>query len=531
MLSLLIKKQMTELFQGFFYDKKTKTVRSASSSIISTLVYMVLVVVVIGGMIVSIATPICEPLVKADHAWLYFIVMGVMALAIGVFASVFTTYSSLFLAKDNDLLLSMPIPVRYIVASKLIGVYLIGAIYSLIVLIPAEIVYFAAAGVCFSAVIGGIVFSFSVTLLVFALSCLLGWIVARLSVRFKKNGYVSTVASLAFIALYYVCYFQATELIGSVVNNIATVGGELVSNAYVLYMIGSSATGNMLNSALLVLAASALAFGACFLLTKSFAKIAMSSRGMSSTKHGSDKIKSKSVFSALLGREFGRFTSSSTYMLNCAMGVLFICAAVVVLIINAGMFVPGAREGILADETFIATAFCTCACALCGMIDTAAASVSLEGNTLWLIRSMPVDEKYILLAKAGVQYLLTAVPMLVLSVTAVCIALPGVIGSVTMIILPQLFALFNSFADVYINLCHPSFDWSSEVYPIKQSMCILIAMFLPMLFAIEIIGGYMLLGALISEIYLLIEIAFFAAAAYIMYKQLTVKGAEIFRSL
>ena len=35
-----------------------------------------------------------------------------LAIVLGAFGSVFNTYSSLYLAKDNDLLLSMPIPVR-----------------------------------------------------------------------------------------------------------------------------------------------------------------------------------------------------------------------------------------------------------------------------------------------------------------------------------------------------------------------------------------------------------------------------------
>ena len=39
---------------------------------------------------------------------------------LGAFGSVFNTYSSLYLAKDNDLLLSLPIPLRVIMASRLV---------------------------------------------------------------------------------------------------------------------------------------------------------------------------------------------------------------------------------------------------------------------------------------------------------------------------------------------------------------------------------------------------------------------------
>ena len=48
--------------------------------------------------------------------WLYFTLMGLVAIFLGAFGSVFNTYSSLYLAKDNDLLLSLPIPLRVIIS-------------------------------------------------------------------------------------------------------------------------------------------------------------------------------------------------------------------------------------------------------------------------------------------------------------------------------------------------------------------------------------------------------------------------------
>ena len=73
--------------------------------------------------------------------WLYFALMGLLAILLGAFGSVFTTYSGLYLAKDNDLLLSLPIPVNTLIAARLLGVYLMGLMYSGVVMLPAIIVY------------------------------------------------------------------------------------------------------------------------------------------------------------------------------------------------------------------------------------------------------------------------------------------------------------------------------------------------------------------------------------------------------
>ena len=48
------------------------------------------------------------------------------------FGSVFNTDAGLYLLKDNNLLLAMPIPVAALVGSHLIGVYLMGLLYSVV---------------------------------------------------------------------------------------------------------------------------------------------------------------------------------------------------------------------------------------------------------------------------------------------------------------------------------------------------------------------------------------------------------------
>ena len=48
----------------------------------------------------------------------------------------FNTYAGLYAAKDNDLLLSLPIPVRTLMASRLLGVYLMGLMYAAVVIVP-----------------------------------------------------------------------------------------------------------------------------------------------------------------------------------------------------------------------------------------------------------------------------------------------------------------------------------------------------------------------------------------------------------
>ena len=73
---------------------------------------------------------------------------ALIAILLGIFGSVFSTYTGLYLAKDNDLLLSMPIPVQTIMFARLMGVYLMGLMYLAVVIVPAigSIIWFAIFG-------------------------------------------------------------------------------------------------------------------------------------------------------------------------------------------------------------------------------------------------------------------------------------------------------------------------------------------------------------------------------------------------
>ena len=145
MLKLLLKKQLLEIFQAYYYDAKKNKARSRLSTAMYFALFFLLIFGFLGGIFAFLAGKLCAPLAEAGMGWLYFALMGLIAILLGAFGSVFNTYAGLYLPKDNDLLLSMPIPVPALLASRLLGVYLMGLLYSAIVIVPAVIVYWVTA--------------------------------------------------------------------------------------------------------------------------------------------------------------------------------------------------------------------------------------------------------------------------------------------------------------------------------------------------------------------------------------------------
>ena len=145
MVKILLKKQFTEIFRSYFYDAKKNKARSKAAITGYIVLFVILMVGILGGMFTFLSVSLCGALTAVGFDWLYFAIMSLLAILLGAFGSVFNTYSGLYLAKDNDLLLSMPIPVGTIMISRLLGVYLMGLMYSGVVIIPSAAVYLIIA--------------------------------------------------------------------------------------------------------------------------------------------------------------------------------------------------------------------------------------------------------------------------------------------------------------------------------------------------------------------------------------------------
>ena len=244
MLKILVKKQLTEIFRSYFYNPKNNKSRSKAAVAGYIALFVVLMAGVLGGMFTMLALGLCGPLAAVGMDWLYFALMGLLAVLLGAFGSVFNTYSGLYLAKDNDLLLSMPIPVDTLMASRLLSVYLMGLMYSAVVIVPTVIVYWAVAPVTAGAVLGGVLLVLLISVFVLTLACALGWVVAKISLRLKHKSFVTVLVSLVFFGGYYFFYFKAQTLIEDLLANAAVYGERIRGAAYPLYLFGRVGAGD-----------------------------------------------------------------------------------------------------------------------------------------------------------------------------------------------------------------------------------------------------------------------------------------------
>lgn len=531
MLKILLKKQLMEIFRSYFYDSKKNRRRSKASTIGFLVMFFCIMVLLLGGMFTGLSAALCGPLTSAGMGWFYCTIMAMLALLLGIFGSVFSTYSSLYLSKDNDLLLSLPIPVRAIMASRLLGVYLMGLMYSAVVLLPAVIVYWVTCFLTPATVLGALLLIFSVSLIVMVLSCLLGWVVARVSLKLKNRSIVTVLTSLVTIGIYYLFCFRLQDLLQSVLANAVLYGQAVQGAAYPLYVLGQMGTGSYGAMALVTLLSLVLFLLVWALLSRSFLKIATSSGGGKRVRYQEKPLCARSPAQALLGKEFRRFLSSPNYMLNCGLGILLLPVMGVLLLVKSSAILPILSQ--IPGGTQTMTVILPLAiCLVATMNDTAAPSVSLEGKTLWILQSLPVDPWPVLRAKLMMHLLLTEIPTViccVLTAIAFPVSLPVLALS---ILLPVMYVLFTGVLGLALGLKLPNLTWTNETAPIKQSACVTIAL-LGGWAMVAVMGVlYFLAGRYLgAAIYLSILTVVVLAASLVLLHWLRRRGTVIFASL
>ena len=471
-----------------------------------------------------------------DLQWLYFAYLGMMAVALGVFGSVFGVVSGIYKAKDNELLLSMPIPPAMIVMVRMITLWIIALVCVLTGLIPALIIYVKYYSVGAVQIVSWIIAALTLSFTAFALSCIVGWVVAIISRKLQNRSIITVLLALLLIAAYYVFYFNLNQLLARLMANAELISDKIKRTIYPLYVYGKGCSGEI-TSALIALALSMLLMGIIYLIiSKSFVKVATSNKGTKKKAFSGRAGTEVSIPGTLLRKEFKRYLSSANYMLNCSMGTIFMTVAAVAMVIEADVirrFIASLGVPMEFFARFLVLGLGYAVMFLSTMNDITAPSLSLEGKNYWILRSLPIDLKQVAKAKLKIHFLLTGIPMALVIGAAAYVFRLNVLDTLLFSLLPISFMMLMAYMGLAANIKFPRMDWVNETIAVKQGASVMIT----------ILGGIVLvmgLGALYflvlidkvdPTVFLLCLSGLFIAIALILRHWIMTKGVRVMESL
>ena len=421
-------------------------------------ILLIYAAIVFAGMFSAMFFGIAELYHAQGIGWLYFALAGILAAGFCLMGSVFTAQTQLYNARDNEMLLAMPIPSAAILGSRMIMLLLLNYFYEAIVAIPAIAVWIAAGlPVAVSGAVCTAVGFIILPLLPLTLSCLLGGIIAAITARMRHKNIITLVSSLLFLAVYMYFYTNMQTYIQQLMVDGLNIADAFERSIPPFYWLGNAAAdGDFVKLVLFVLCC-VVPFGILYaVLSKSFIGIATERRSAAKKVYKGGEMRTGSAFMAVVKKELARFVSSAGYMINAGMGIVMMVAAAVFMAVKRAQLI------MLLDA--IGTGYAgvlvgLIVCALVSMVFISAPSISLEGKSLWVMQTMPIRGGTVLRAKAAMHIMITA-PAAVLCTAAMgIIANANALDCIAAALLAVAFAVFTAYFGVALNLKIHRFDW------------------------------------------------------------------------
>ena len=441
MLKALIITRLKALYGSFFHSSRFKKKRRGSFKILVA-IFALYIIATFFFMFFGFFHAICQPMVSSGFAWLYFSIASLTAIVLCFIGSVFLTKAQLFDAQDNELLMSMPIPPGYILLSRIAMLLVLNYIFQLFILVPAGIVYYMNYTVTAVGIVFFIIEFLFLPLIPLTLSCIFGWLLAVISERVRNKSLITTVMSLFFLAFYFYFIFQTNRYLQVLIENIHLIGSKIGSFVFPVYHFGLSIAEENISSLVLFLLSAIVPFAIVYaVLAHNFIKITTTKKGLTRIKYKEQPLKVGSAKSALLKKELNRFYTSPMYILNASLGVVFTLAFAVALIIYRDL-----PNLIIKDypqlSTYINPLLITMICLLSSSNIISAPSISLEGKSIWIVQSFPVDGSDVLLAKAKMHMVICLPPVFLASLACIFTMKFSLVQIFLTLLLPALVTVF-----------------------------------------------------------------------------------------
>lgn len=391
---------------------------------------------------------------------------------------------TVFGGSDYETTMSLPIRPIFVALAKSAYVYVFLLGLAIVLVLPS-----ACVCACFSdvtifsvlSVVAGIIF---LPLLPLAIGLALGSAVAILMAKVKRKGIVRLIISAMGLAVYFFFLFGMN---GDITDEQIVYAFSAISRvlAPICYLAKGFLHGGL---ALFVVVALPLALSALYyaFIAKWYKKIntlILTKRAPSNFKMKQQK--QNSILKCTLKREFKAWAACPGAILNNAMGVVVLFALSIYAFIKGGITADGIfgeDVGVYAQEiVFYARAMVPFVPIFFVSVSTyPSSSVSLEGKSIWIMKSLPLSCRDFLKPKFILGLLislpLTALAEIFLGAAFGCTFWEIIIALVFLV----LYAVTANLFGLYVNLKMPFFDWKNPAEVIKRggatSVCSLIGM-------------------------------------------------------
>ena len=426
---------------------------------------------------------------KEGNTAVFLPLVALFAMFMTLMTSVSYAKLLIFEAKDHDMLFSLPLSGRTVVAAKLATMYTLDSALNFLMLVPCGIYYAFLEKPDISFYFFYFILIFFVSLIPILIAAVLSALMSLIASRFRHAQAVTVILYVIFLFAVMTLSFS-TSTATAEGEKLGPVMASLVESVRAYYpplgWFTDAILAGSLSSALLFIGVSLLAFTVVSLVFgKFYAKIHEIFRPRTVRRQYKTSEKAVGMIPALMKKDLKRIVSSTNVFMNQLMGLLMLIFFSVVFSIQSF----GAPKEEIAEIYAILYPFLFAMAA--AMVTDTTTSISLEGKAFPLLKSLPIPPKTILRAKLCLHMAFCS-PMIIVCGVAVSLVngLP-LVGAIATVVIPLSYAYNFGMIGLLIDLKKYKFDWTSEIVIVKNSFPVMVS----------VLGGMALsIGSLVAAL-------------------------------
>ena len=469
----LLKAVMSQDMNLFRYKLKKKS--SKISSIMFPIFLAILVMAGIGTYAVMFAYELAP--LNLTHVVLTMYIL--FTVVITLIEGIYKTQGILFDAKDSDLLFSLPIKKSTIFFVRIFKLLVFQYLYNLLFMLPAFAVYayFEKPEISFYLI--SIIMTLLIPIIPTIISALLGSIIKTISVKFKAQKLIQVLSTtIVFIGIFFLS-FKLKEIITSVVQNAMSINNTLTNIYYPAKLYIRLIQDFKIQDLFMLLAINIIpAILFIYIASINYFKVISKSKetsGSKKRKNNIQNIKTKSKIQALVSKEIKRYFSSTVYIFNTAFGIILMLVITVTLCVNLDGAINAVLEGedigltIEQLKSYIPKIYFQIVIYTACMTSITSSSISLEGKSLYILKTIPIEIRKIFKAKIITSNIITMPIMFVSEIIFFIIFRPKIKDIIFILLATIIMPTLTAIIGLLVNLKHPKLNASSDTEVVKQS--------------------------------------------------------------
>ena len=459
---------------------------------------------------------------------------GLFVSLITLIEGIYKSGSLLFNCRDDDMLLSLPIKRRTVLFVRIFKFYVFELLYNSLFILPSMIVYAVSVNPSWTYYLVSFIALLLLPIVPILLSCIIGFLIAFLSSRFKGKNMVQTLFSTVFLLGILYLSFNMDKWISNITEKASSIN-DAITRLY--YPVGAyiSLVNDFDIKTLIIYIVShiIIILVIVFILGKVYFKINSGfKRVIMGHKNSNYKIKSSSRMVSFIKKELNKFFSTPVFITNAGFGLVLFVISCVLFTTKFDTIVSAIRVAnmdidVSVVKEWLPSLMFGIVCFGSFMTSITSSMISLEGKSFNILKSLPIKPVDIVLYKV-LAALVIIIPCILIGDIIVFIKFKFDIVSILLILIASILLPFiTELIGILVNLKYPKVDAVNDTEVVKQSMSSLVSTFIGMgLLAVTGIILYKMLDMGISNHVIILTFLIFYGIVFMILWLILIKTCD-----